>query len=130
MKLRVFIFKAPVRALKIKRRRSVYRFKRQMLTLKLALAQEKQETREMLTIYGKYTRKQASKEEMHLANQQFLDLIKGLGIGVVAVLPFAPITIPVMIKVSRMVGVEILPSSFAEQKKITNSSEKANTSKR
>ncbi|KGJ98072.1 hypothetical protein [Thalassotalea sp. ND16A] len=116
MKLRVFIFKAPIRVIRIQRRRSVYRFRRQMLTLKLALSQEKAETKEMLSIYRKYTRRQASEEEMQIANRQFLDLLKGLGLGVFAILPFAPITIPVMIKLSRLVGVEILPSSFSQDK--------------
>ncbi|WP_371187330.1 hypothetical protein [Thalassotalea maritima] len=117
MKLRVYVIKAPIRVLRIQRRRSTLRFKRQMLIVKQALAQEKQETREMLVIYRKYTRKQASKEEMKMANQQFIDLLKGLGIGVVAVLPFAPITIPLVIKLSHLVGVNILPSSFTDKNK-------------
>ena len=125
MKLRVFIFKAPFRVIRIQRRRSVYRFKQQMLILKTALSQEKAETKEMLTIYKKYTRRQASPEEMQTANRQFIDLLKGLGLGVFAVLPFAPITIPIMIKLSRLVGVEILPSSFSEDSK----NKKLNTKK-
>ena len=113
-KLRVYIFKAPIRIIRIKRRRAMYRFKRQMLILKFALGQEKDETKEMLAIYARYTQRKASSEEMKIANDQFLDLLKGLGMGVFAVLPFAPITIPVMIKLSRLVGVDILPSSFNE----------------
>jgi hypothetical protein len=87
-----------------------------MLKVKIALAQEKVETKEMLSIYKRYTKRQASAEEMRIANQQFIDVLKGLGLGIFAVLPFSPITIPIMIKVGRMVGVEILPSSFVEQK--------------
>jgi hypothetical protein len=33
---------------------------------------------------------------------------------VFAVLPFAPITIPVIVKLGKSVGVDILPSAFAE----------------
>lgn len=113
MIFRRFVFKAPLRVAKIQKKRSLLRFKRQMLVLKCALHQEKQETKQMLTVYKKYTRRQASSEEMKIANQQFIDLLKGLGMGVFVILPFAPITIPVMIKVSRLVGVEILPSAFA-----------------
>lgn len=113
MTLRRLIFKAPLRVIKIQKKRSTLRFKRQMLALKCALHQEKQETKDMLVVYKKYTRRQASSEEMKIANQQFIDLLKGLGMGVFVVLPFAPITIPVMVKVSRLVGVEILPSAFA-----------------
>lgn len=88
-----------------------------MVKLKVALAQEKIETKEMLQIYKRYTKRDASIEEMRIANKQFIDILKGLGIGVFAVLPFSPITIPIMIKVGRLVGVEILPSSFIHDKK-------------
>jgi len=87
-----------------------------MVRVKIALSQEKAETKEMLSIYRRYTMRQATPEEMTIANQQFLDVLKGLGLGVFAILPFAPITIPVMIKLGRLVGVEILPSSFSDGK--------------
>lgn len=117
MKIWIHFIRAPIRVVSLSRRRTSTRFKRQMIKLKIALAQEKTETREMLSIYRRYTQRQATKEEMQIANQQFLDVIKGLGIGVVAVLPFAPITIPIMIKIARLAGVEILPSSFSETRK-------------
>ena len=79
----------------------------------------------MLGIYRKYTLRQASPEEMKIANQQFIDVLKGLGLGVFAILPFSPITIPVMIKLGRMVGVEILPSSFSDNSQSKNSSTKS-----
>ncbi len=83
-----------------------------MLSLKAALAQEKIETKNMLRTYKKYTKKQANQQEMKIAHQQFFDILKGLGLGVFAVLPFAPITIPILVKLGRLVGVEVLPSSF------------------
>lgn len=109
--------KVPIRVLRISKRRNVVRLKRQMLKVKIALAQEKVETKVMLNTYKRYTKRNASAEEMRIANKQFVDILKGLGIGVFAILPFAPITIPIMIKVGRMVGVEILPSSFVSDKK-------------
>lgn len=115
MKIWMLIFKAPVRVIRIQRRRGTVRLKRQMQQVKHALDQEKDETKEMLTIYRKYTHGQASKEEMKVANEQLVDIVKGLGIGVFAILPFAPITIPVVVKLGRFVGVEVLPSSFNSQ---------------
>lgn len=117
MKVWVYFHKAPIRVLLISKRRNFVRLKRSMLKVKVALAQEKIETKEMLSIYKRYTKRQASSEEMRIANQQFVDILKGLGIGVFAVLPFSPITIPIMIKIGRLVGVEILPSSFIAPKK-------------
>jgi hypothetical protein len=112
MKIWILIHKAPIRVVRIKRKRAGLRLKRQMLMLKIALSQEKAETKAMLVIYRKYTQKQASKAELKIANEQFVDIVKGLGIGIFAVLPFSPVTIPVMIKLGKMVGVNILPSSF------------------
>ncbi len=120
MRVWIYIFRAPRRVISISRRRQTARLKRQLIRVKFALAQEKDETKEMLAIYRRYTKKQASPEEMKLANQQFFDVLKGLGVGVFAVLPFAPITIPIVIKVGKWVGVDILPSSFNEENKTGN----------
>ncbi len=100
--------------MKQRREKRMLSFRRNMVRVKHALAQEKQETREMLAIYRKYTQGKASKDEMRTANQQFVDLLKGVGLGIFAVLPFAPITIPIALKLGRWVGVDILPSSFQE----------------
>lgn len=112
MNMWIFFFKAPRRVFRISRKRQTSRLKRQLVRVKFALAQEKDETKEMLGIYRRYTKRQASPEEMKQANKQFIDVLKGLGIGVFAVLPFAPITIPLVIKLGKWVGVDILPSSF------------------
>jgi hypothetical protein len=124
MKIWLHFVKAPVRVTRISRKRSMIKLKRQMLMIKVALAQEKTETKEMLVIYRKCTQRQASSEEVQAANKQFLDILKGLGLGIFAVLPFAPITIPIAIKVGRLVGVEILPSSFSA----TSQTDKTNKS--
>lgn len=112
MRLYKVIHRAPFRVAKISKRRQQLRFKRSMVALKIALAQEKQETKEMLTIYRRYTHGEVSKQDLSKANAQFVDILKGLGLGVFAVLPFAPITIPLVVKLGRYVGVEVLPSSF------------------
>ncbi len=83
--------------------------------LKHILAQEGKETKNMLEIYIKFTTGKAGKKEMKKANQQFRDLLKSAGLGVFLVLPFAPITIPLVVKLSRKIGVELLPSSVREQ---------------
>ncbi|SEL38982.1 hypothetical protein SAMN05216262_11035 [Colwellia chukchiensis] len=117
MKVWRHFHKAPIRVLHISKRRNLLQLKRSMIKIKIALAQEKAETKAMLSTYKRYTKRAASAEEMRIANQQFIDILKGLGIGVVAILPFAPITIPLMIKIARLVGVEILPSSMLTDKK-------------
>ena len=97
-------------ALKLSKRK----LRRSMLKIKRALSQEKAETREMLHIYHMSIKGQTKPGEMKIANKQFFDIVKGLGLGVFAVLPFAPITIPIIVKLGKTVGVNILPSAFNE----------------
>ena len=56
--------KVPIRVLRISKRRNIVRLKRQMVKIKIALAQEKVETKAMLSIYKRYTKRDASAEEM------------------------------------------------------------------
>ncbi|MBH0021154.1 hypothetical protein I6F40_12455 [Pseudoalteromonas sp. SWXJ133] len=126
MRLYKVIHRAPWRVVKISKKRQQLRFRRAMVALKIALAQEKQETKEMLSIYRRYTQGQTSKEELKRANEQFVDILKGLGLGVFAVLPFAPLTIPLVVKLGSLVGVDVLPSSFNMNKSIKELDEKIN----
>jgi len=107
-----YIHKAPVRVLRIKKSSYRLKIKRIMIQLNIALAQEKRETKEMVAIYQKYTHGNATKAEIKLANQQFIDILKSLGLGIFALLPLAPITIPLIIKIGNIVGVDVLPDIF------------------
>ena len=118
MRLYKVIHRAPWRVAKISKKRQQLRFRRAMVALKIALAQEKQETKEMLIIYRRYTQGQTNKAELKRANEQFVDILKGLGLGVFALLPFAPLTIPLVVKLGQLVGVDVLPSSFSMNKPI------------
>jgi len=71
MKVWVYFTRAPIRVIRISRRRQTIKLKKSLLKIKLALAQEKSETAEMLVIYKKYTQRQATKDEMKLATEQF-----------------------------------------------------------
>ncbi len=91
-----------------------------LVVLQKGLAQESAETRQMLAIYHKYTRGEATEQEMQEANQQFKDVIKGLGLSVVVILPFSPITLPAIVKLGKKVGIDVLPSAFREHYKGLN----------
>ena len=118
MRLYKVIHRAPWRVAKISKKRQQLRFRRAMVALKIALAQERQETKEMLIIYRRYTQGQTNKAELKRPNEQFVDILKGLGLGVFALLPFAPLTIPLVVKLGQLVGVDVLPSSFSMNKPI------------
>jgi CRP-like cAMP-binding protein len=68
----------------------------------------------MKNIYQKSLRREASKEELERANAYFRDYLKMAGIGTLLLLPGAPLTIPLAVKIGKAMGVEILPGEEAE----------------
>jgi len=72
--------------------------------------------RYMSNIYQKSLRREASKEELERANAYFRDYLKMAGIGTLLILPGAPLTIPLAVKIGKAMGVDILPGEVAEPK--------------
>lgn len=95
-----------------KKKGMLARIKGSLLVLKEGLARESVETKEMFTIYHRYSRGLATKEEMKIANTQFREIVTSLGLGVLLVLPFAPLTLPIIVKLGKKVGINIIPSGF------------------
>lgn len=124
-----YLHKAPVRVLRLQRRKSMMRVRFSMIRLKMALSQEKDETKQMLRIYQAYLRGDASKAELKTANHQLVDVLRATGLGVFAVLPFAPVTIPLIVKLGRKLGIEVMPSAFAPKDKNPANPETAETAK-
>lgn len=91
---------------------AVLSLRRNLVVIKRGLAQETIETKEMLNTYHRYTQGKASDAEMKAANKQFGDVLRSLGLGIVVILPFSPITIPAIVKLGDKFGVTVLPSSF------------------
>lgn len=94
------------------KRKALIPLKQSLISVKRSLAQESRETKVMLVTYKRFTKGQASKLEMQEAHRQFVDVIRGLGLGVLAVLPFSPITLPFIVKLGEKIGVNVLPSAF------------------
>lgn len=113
MRLLRHLHRAPIRVLRLQRRKSMIRIRFSMIRLKTALSQEKAETRQMLRIYQNYLSGEASKAELAEANNQLADVLRATGLGIFAILPFAPITIPLIVKLGRKLGIEVMPSAFA-----------------
>ena len=78
--------------------------------LKNILASESQETTEMLEIYRKYAAgEEVDKTAMDKANNQFTDLIKNVGLIGVFALPGGMVAIPLLVKLGKKLGIDILP---------------------
>jgi len=68
----------------------------------------------MADVYARYLRGEAGTEEMEQANVYFRDYLKVAGLGALVLLPGAPITIPLAVKLGKAVGVDIFPASAPE----------------
>ncbi len=64
----------------------------------------------MTATYQNYLRGTATREEMERANAVLRDYFKIAGIGTLLVLPGAPLTIPLVAKLGKALGVDIFPS--------------------
>jgi CRP-like cAMP-binding protein len=64
----------------------------------------------MTATYQSYLRGTATQEEMEQANAVLRDYLKMAGIGTLLILPGAPLTIPLVAKLGKALGVDIFPS--------------------
>ena len=90
----------------------IEKLKKEMHKIKNELAKETKENKEMIDTYYSYIRGQATREEMHQANEQFRELLKTIGMGALIVVPFSPVTIPFFVKIGNALGINILPKWF------------------
>ena len=88
------------------------RLQKYILKIKDSFLNETEENKKMLDIYLKYTEGNASEEEIIEANKQFEQILKSLGLGILVVLPFSPITIPYIIKKAEEFGIDIIPNWY------------------
>ena len=85
--------------------------------LKEKLTEETESTRTMLKIYSDYVKGEASDEDIEKANKQLNEILKDLSFGLMAVVPFAPITIPMIAKFAKKHNIDILPEWFKDSLK-------------
>ena len=85
--------------------------------LKEKFTEETESTRTMLKIYSDYVKGEASDEDIEKANKQLNEILKDLSFGLMAVVPFAPITIPMIAKFAKKHNIDLLPESFKDSLK-------------
>jgi len=69
----------------------------------------------MLEIYRKYAAgEEVEKATMDKANNQFTDLIKNVGLIGVFALPGGMVAIPLLVKLGKKLGIDILPKSYKD----------------
>ena len=93
------------------------RAKKIIALLKEKLSEETESSRAMLKTYSRYIKGEATDDEIEKANKQLNELLKDLSLGLLAVIPFAPITIPMIAKVAKKYDIDILPNWFKDSLK-------------
>ena len=83
-----------------------------LLKLKDSFLEESEENKKMLDVYIKSIEGEATEDEIDYANNQLNQIFKSLGLGVLTVLPFSPITIPFVIKKAQELGIDIIPNWY------------------
>ena len=85
--------------------------------LKEKFTEETESTRTMLKIYSDYVKGEANDEDIEKANKQLNEILRDLSFGLMTVVPFAPITIPMIAKFAKKHNIDLLPEWFKDSLK-------------
>ena len=85
--------------------------------LKEKLTEETESSRAMLKTYSDYVKGEATDEELDKANNQLNEILKDLSLGLMTLIPFAPITIPMIAKFAKKHNIDLLPKWFKDSLK-------------
>ena len=93
------------------------RIKKILTFLKEKLTDETESSRVMLKTYSEYLKGEVTEEELEKANKQLNEILKDLSLGLMAVMPLAPITIPMIAKFAKKHNIDLLPEWFKDSLK-------------
>ena len=83
-----------------------------LLRLKDAFLDETTENKKMVDIYVKYIEGYATNDEIEEANYQLKQVFKSLGLGILVILPFSPISIPYVLKRAKEYNIDLIPDWY------------------
>ena len=66
----------------------------------------------MLDIYIKYAEGNVTEEELENANEQLKEILKSLGLGILIVLPFSPVTLPYIFSKAKELNIDLIPNWY------------------
>ena len=80
--------------------------------LQESFLEENRENKKMLDIYIKFAEGSASSDELELANSQLRQILKNLGLGILLILPFSPITLPYIFSKAKELEIDLIPNWY------------------
>ena len=90
------------------------RVKKILTFLKEKLTEETEPSRAMLKTYSEYLKGEVTEEELEKANKQLNEILKDLSLGLMAIIPLAPITIPMIAKFAKKHNIDLFPEWFKD----------------
>ena len=88
------------------------KYRKYLLKLKDAFLEEIVQNTKMLDLYLKYLEGEASEQDLENANKQLAEILKSLGMGILVVLPFSPVSIPYLVKKAKENNIDIIPKLY------------------
>ena len=88
------------------------RFYKTLSKLQDSFLTENKENKKMLDTYIKFAEGSASEEELEIANSQLQQIFKNLGLGILIVLPFSPITLPYIFTKAKELNIDLIPNWY------------------
>ena len=87
-------------------------FSRTLKKLQQSFLTENMQNKKMLDIYIKYAEGDVSEEELNNANEQLKEILKSLGLGVLIILPFSPVTLPYIFSKAKELNIDLIPNWY------------------
>ena len=87
-------------------------FSRTLNKLQQSFLTENVQNKKMLDVYIKYVEGNVSEEELENANEQLKEILKSLGLGILIVLPFSPITLPYIFSKAKELNIDLIPNWY------------------
>ena len=88
------------------------KLKQNLLKLKDLFLDETEENKKMLDIYISYIEGTADEKDLKEANKQLKEIFKSLGLGILVVLPFSPISIPYVLNKAKEFDIDLIPEWY------------------
>ena len=66
----------------------------------------------MLDTYLKFVEGSVTERELKLANSQLQQILKNLGLGILLILPFSPITLPYIFSKAKELNIDLIPNWY------------------
>ena len=87
-------------------------FSKTLNKLQQSFLTENIQNKKMLDVYIKYIEGNVTEEELENANEQLKEILKSLGLGILIVLPFSPITLPYIFSKAKELNIDLIPNWY------------------